>query len=133
MYVIITRAPDGAPAVHGPHPQAPTMPRQGRTPAFAIPLFPAEQTTQLPRVVALTSDMTNALASAAPAPDDAAPAVLLAVAPASRLLIAVGPFDNAAQARSWSQRRDADLKPAGIVCVTVAVSAPHDLAGGGDR
>lgn len=130
MYVIITRAPDGAPAVHGPHPQAPATPRQGRIPAFAVPLFSTGQTREVPRMVALTSDMTRALTAAPAAPDEAAPAVVLAIAPVSRLLIAVGPFVNAAEARIWSQNRDPYPAPGGVVCVVLALNTPHDLRGG---
>jgi hypothetical protein len=125
MHVSITRAPDGNPAIYGPHRDAPTTPRNGGIPAFTVPLFPptrAGHTQTRPRVVALTSDMAHPLAHAAPVPDAVVPAALLLVASACRLLIAIGPFHTTAAARAWRGGHDPDLARAGIAYVVLGLS-----------
>lgn len=134
MYVSITRARGGSPTVAGPHPNTPPAGPHHANATVAVPLFPpttAEHGAALP--VAVTSATARALAHTTPAPDDAAPAVLILVAPAQRLPIAIGPFTTAANARVWRGGHNTDLARAGIACRALALHTPPDAATGGDR
>jgi hypothetical protein len=137
VYVIITRASDGSPAVCGPIPHTdPPTARDDRGSAFTLPLWPPDSVDRAhswPRVVELTSGMVRTVANSMPVPQQAAPAVLMLVTLASRLAIAICPFGTAAEARTWRGGQDPDLARAGIACVALALSTPPAAETGGRR
>jgi hypothetical protein len=68
--------------------------------------------------------MSRVITHATPAPEQAAPVVVLLVAPASRLLLILGAFGTAAEGRAWLQHRHHELTEAGIIGVPLQLRPP---------
>lgn len=130
MYVTVVCDPAGRTAAYGPASTAdpPTPPDDG-TLACTAPLCPTSgldrttgRITDPHHIMQVDRPLAHAIATAQPSANLAGPLVAVLAHPGIRLLVVVGPFDNAEAIKTWWHWHANRFATAGVTCLTVPLT-----------